>query len=76
MAHVTLSDKYGIATVLGLLIIVVLNSAVVMLVISVIGLLGGLWVLRQGAMRRVAYLSFAAFALTAAFAVYGLVRGS
>jgi uncharacterized membrane protein YozB (DUF420 family) len=76
MAHVTLSDKYGIAAALGLLIILVTNSAAVMLVLSVIGLVGGFWVLRQGEVRRVAYVSFAAFAITAAFAVYGLVQGS
>jgi putative Ca2+/H+ antiporter (TMEM165/GDT1 family) len=74
MANLTLSDKYGIAAVLGMLVIVVVNSTLAMLIISVIGIIGGLWVMRKGEVRRVVYVSLAAFAIAAALAVYGLVQ--
>ena len=75
MANLTLSDKYGIAAAIGMMLIVLINSAVIMLVVSVIGIIAGLWVVRHSGVRRVAYVAFAGFAIAAAFAVYGLVRG-
>jgi len=47
-----------------------------MLVMSVVGLVAGFWIMRQGEVRRVAFVAFAAFALAAVFAVIGLVRAS
>ncbi len=40
------------------MIMVVVNNAVVMLVLSVLGILAGLWVVRQGEVRRVAFVAF------------------
>jgi hypothetical protein len=74
MAHLTLSDKYGIAAALGLLLLVLFDSAILMLVVSVVGILAGLWVLRGGETRRVAYVALLAFAVAAMFGVYGLIR--
>ncbi len=73
MSNLTPSDKYGIAAALALVLMVVINSAVVMLVLSVIGLIVGFWIVRRGEVRRVAFVAFAAFALAAVFAVIGLV---
>jgi len=76
MQNVTPSEKYGIAAALGLLVMVMLNNALLMLVLSVVGLVAGFWIMRQGEVRRVAFVAFAALALAAVFAVIGLVRAS
>ncbi len=67
-----MSEKYAIAAVLGLLLITLINSAMVMLAISAVGLLAGVWVLRQGEVRRVAFVALAGFAIAAVFAIIGL----
>ena len=72
MANLTLSEKYAIAAVLGLLLITLINSAVLMLAISAVGLLAGLWVVRQGEVRRVAFGALAGFAIAAVFAIVAL----
>jgi len=74
MRNLSASDKYGIAASLGLLLMVMFNSALLMLIVSILGLIAGLWVLRQGDARRVAFIAFAAFAIAAVFAIVGLVR--
>lgn len=76
MQNITPSEKYGIAAALGLLLVVMLNNALLMLVISILGLVAGFWVVRRGEVRRVAFVAFMAFAITAVFAVIGLVRAS
>lgn len=74
MQNITLSEKYGIAAAIGLMVMVMFNNALLMLVLSVAGLAAGFWIMRKGDVRRVAFVAFAAFALAAAFAVIGLVR--
>ena len=54
MSKLVLSEKYGIAAAIGLLLLTALNSATLMLVGSVLGLVAGIWVIRQGDARRVA----------------------
>ena len=76
MRNLTLSDKYGMAAALALVLMVLSNSAVVMLVLSLAGLIAGFWVVRDGEVRRVAFVAFAAFAIAAVFAVIGLARGA
>lgn len=76
MQNITPSEKYGIAAALGLIVMTLLNNALLMLVLSVIGLIAGFWILRQGEVRRVAFVAFAALALAAVFAVIGLVRAA
>ncbi len=76
MQNMTPSEKYGIAAALGLLVMVMINNALLMLVLSVIGLVAGFWIIRLGEVRRVAFVAFAAFAIAAVFAVIGLVRAS
>jgi hypothetical protein len=76
MGNLTLSDKYGIAASIGLMLMVIINNPVVMLVISVIGIIAGFLVLRRGEVRRVSFVAFAAFVIAGAFAVFSLVRTS
>lgn len=74
--NLTPSDKYGIAAALGLTVMVLINSAVVMLVISLAGLIAGFWLFRRGELRRVAFVAFAGFLIAAVFAVMGLIRAA
>ena len=74
MSRLTLSDKYGIAAAFALLVMVWINSALLMLVLSVAGLIAGFWVARRGETRRVVFVAFAGFAVAAVFAIIGLVR--
>lgn len=76
MQNITPSEKYGIAVALGLILMTMLNNALLMLVLSVVGLIAGFWIMRQGEVRRVGFVAFAALALAAVFAVIGLVRSS
>ncbi len=75
MGNLTLSDKYGMGAALGLLVMVLIDNPIVMLVVSVIGILAGFFVVRQGEVRRVGFVAFAAFVIAGAFAVFTLVRG-
>ncbi len=70
----SVSEKYGIAAVLALMIMVAINNAILMLVLSVLGIVAGFWVFRQGEVRRVGFVAFAGFAIAAVFAVMALVR--
>lgn len=74
MSSLSLSDKYAIAAALGLLLLVLFDNALLMLIVSVAGLIGGIWILRRGQPRRVAYIAAAGFAITLALAVFTLVR--
>ncbi|MCU0508946.1 MAG: hypothetical protein MUC34_11210 [Anaerolineae bacterium] len=76
MSNLTPSDKYGIAAAIALMLMVAINNAVVMLVLSLAGLVAGFWIVRRGEVRRVAFVAFAAFAIAAVFAVMGLVRAA
>lgn len=72
MANLTLSEKYAMGAVLGLLLVTLLNSALLMVLVSAIGILSGLWVMRQGEVRPVAFVALAGFVLAAVFGVIGL----
>ena len=74
MQKITPSEKYGIAAALGLLVMVMFNNAFLMLVLSVVGLVAGFLIIRKGDVRRVAFVAMMAFAISAVFAVIGLVR--
>ncbi len=74
MQSLTPSDKYAVAASIALLILVLFDNAILMLVVSVLGLLAGIWVVRQGEMRRVAWVAAAAFAIALAFALVTLLR--
>lgn len=74
MGNLTLSDKYGIAAAVALLIMVAINSPVVMLAVSLLGIVVGFWVVRQGQVRRVALVAFVAFVMAAVFAVISFAR--
>lgn len=74
MGNLTLSEKYGIVAALALAIVAFINNAILMLAVSVIGILAGAWVLRQGEARRVGYVAFGGFAIVAVFAIIQLVR--
>ena len=76
MSNLTLSEKYGIAAALALIVMVLVNNAILMLVLSVAGIIGGFWVIRRGEVRRVAVIGFAAFLIAAGFAVYALVTAA
>lgn len=72
MANLTLSEKYAMGAVLGLLLVTLLNSALLMVLVSAIGILAGLWVMRKGEVRPVAFVALAGFVLAAVFGVIGL----
>lgn len=74
MSNLSMSDKYALATAIGLLFMVMFNSAVVILIISVIGLVAGLWVARHGEVRRGAYVAMAACAVALVFGVIVFLR--
>jgi hypothetical protein len=74
MPSLTLSDKYAIGAAIALLIMVLVDNAILMLVLAVIGLVGGVWVVRQPETRRVVWVAAAAFVLALVFAVYALLR--
>lgn len=74
MAKLSKSEVYALAVVIGLLFLVVLNSAVILLVVSASGLIAGLWIARSGELRRVAIVALAACAVSLVFGVIGLLR--
>lgn len=73
MPPLTLSDKYGIATVVALALLILVNNAVIMLVVSAIGLAAGFYVARQDDAKRVAWIATAAYAISLAFAGLSLL---
>jgi hypothetical protein len=74
MSDFSLSDKYGIAAAIGLFFAVLSENAVVMLIISIVGLAVGIRVLRAGEARRVAFVAAVAFALVFGFGLFELLR--
>jgi hypothetical protein len=76
MQNLSTSERYGIGAALGLLLMVLINNAIVMLVVSIVGLIAGFWVVRRGSVKPVAFISFIAFALAAVFAMIALVRAA
>ncbi len=74
MGNLSVSDKYSIAAVIALMIMVIVNNAVLMLALAVLGIIAGFWVFRQGEVRRAGFVAFAGFAIAAVFAVMTLVR--
>ncbi|OIO98459.1 MAG: hypothetical protein AUK03_01325 [Anaerolineae bacterium CG2_30_64_16] len=69
------AQAYAIAAAILLLFLVMLNNAVAMLVVSIIGLAAGLLIARRGEMGRPAVIAMAGFAAALAFAVVMLLRG-
>ncbi len=74
LRNMSSSDKYAIAAAIGMLFLVLFDNAVLMLVVSVLGLIGGVWVARGGEMRRAAIVALAAFAVAAVLAIFTLLR--
>jgi len=74
MKDLSRSEIYGVAAALALLFLVLLDNAWVMLVASAAGLLAGLWLARQGEVKRLVWVATAAFAVALAFAVFMLLR--
>jgi uncharacterized membrane protein YozB (DUF420 family) len=73
VSNLTPSEKYGIAAAVALIAMVLVNNAILMLVLSLAGIGAGIWVIRKGEVRRVAFVGFVAFIMAAVFAVIGLV---
>ena len=74
MSKLTPSEIYGVVAAVAILLMALLNSAVVMLVLSLAGLIAGFWIFRRGEARRVAFVAFVGFAIAAVFAVIGLIQ--
>ena len=74
MSALSLPERYAILAALALLLLVLVDNAILMAVVSAAGLVGGLWVLRRGDLRRVAVVATVAFAVTLVFALVSLVR--
>ncbi len=74
MRNLSRSDLFGLAAALALLLLIWLNNAWVMLGVSAVGLVAGLWLARQGEVKRVAWVATVAFAVALAFAVFMLLR--
>ena len=74
MSNMSTSEKYGVAAALGLLLVVLFDNAILMLVVSVVGLVTGALVVRAGDARRVAFLAAMAFAIVFGFGIYRLLR--
>ena len=74
MPNLSLSDKYAIGATLALLMLVIVNNPLIMLIVSVLGLVAGLLVARQGSMRRAAVVALVAFAVSLVFGLVALLR--
>ncbi len=74
MSKLSLSEKYAIGAALALLVIVIVDNPWLTLVISVLGLVAGLLVARQGPMRRVAIVALVAFAVSLVLGLFTLLR--
>lgn len=74
MRDLSRSDVYGIGAALALLFLILFDNAWAMLAVSAIGLLAGLWVARQGEVKRVVWAATAAFGVALAFALFVLLR--
>lgn len=74
MKDVSRSDIYGVGAALALLFLILFDNVWAMLAVSVIGLLAGLWVARQGEVKRVVWVATAAFGVALVFALFILLR--
>lgn len=74
MTQISRSEAYGIGAALALLFLVLFDNTWAMLIISAIGLLAGLWVARQGEVKRVVWVATVAFGVALAFALFTLLR--
>lgn len=74
MKDVSRSNIYGIGAALALLFLILFDNAWAMLAVSVIGLLAGLWVARQGEVKRIVWVATAAFGVALVFALFILLR--
>jgi len=74
MRNLSLSQIYAIGAVLLLTVAILVNQPRVTIAISVIGLAAGVFVLRQGDVRRVAMVAMAGFGAAAVMSVFGLLR--
>lgn len=68
------SEVYGLGAVLALLLMVLLDNAWIMLVVSAVGFGVGLWVVRGGEVKRTVWLAVVAFAVSLALALFALLR--
>ena len=74
MKNSSTSEAYGVGAALALLFLVLLDNAWAMLVVSVVGLLAGLWLARQGEVKRLVWVATAAFGVALVFALFALLR--
>lgn len=74
MQNLIFSQIYAIGAVVLLAVAVLVNQPQVTLIVSAVGLLVGLLVLRGGDVRRVALVAMVGFAAAAAMAVFALLR--
>lgn len=74
MLEFSLSDKYALGTAVALLALILLDVPWVTLVVSVAGLIVGLWVARRGQVRMAAVAALAAFAVSLVFSIILLLR--
>jgi hypothetical protein len=70
----TLADKYGLFAAVALVFLILIDNAVAMIAVSVVGLALGAVVAWRGETKRVAWISVAAFAITLAFGIFSLLR--
>jgi type IV secretory pathway VirB3-like protein len=74
MPNLSLSEKYAIGAALALLVVVIVDNPWLTLIVSVLGLVAGLLVARQGSMRRAAVVALVAFAVSLALGLFTLLR--
>lgn len=74
LAKLSLSERYAIGAALALLLVILVDRALVMLLVSVVGLALGFWVVRRGEALRVAWIALVAFAITLVIAILALLR--
>jgi|WetSurMetagenome_2_1015567.scaffolds.fasta_scaffold31450_2 hypothetical protein len=68
------SHNYPVGAIVLLTVAVLVNQPIVTIVISVIGLVAGVWVLRQGNVQRVTVVAMVGFVAALGMAVFSLLR--
>lgn len=74
MKNLSLSEKYALAAVILLAVMIGVNRPFVTISLAVVGLAAGIWVARRGQLRRAAILALVGFALSLLFAAVALLR--
>jgi uncharacterized membrane protein YozB (DUF420 family) len=74
MRSQSFSHNYPVGAIVLLAVAVLVNQPVVTIVISVIGLVAGVWVLRQGNVQRVTAVAMVGFVAALGMAVFSLLR--